>query len=107
MPIRQYSRTAVFTIWAAAAVPMGLLAWVVTPAIAGADQRRLALTLVSALTAGLVWQFVLVLALVWWEQRTLRWSALRDALWLRAPSRPRGVPVAAGTPTLVGAAVGA
>ena len=36
------------------------------------------------LTAGLVWQFVLVMALVRREQGSLRLSVLRDALWLRA-----------------------
>ena len=34
-------------------------------------------------------QFVLVVALVWFEQRSLRWSTLRDALWLRSPQSPK------------------
>ena len=41
------------------------------------------------LTAGLVWQFVLVMGLVGREQGTLRWSVLKEALWLRAPVSPR------------------
>src|SRR5204862_446798 len=41
------------------------------------------------LTVGLVWQFVLVATLVWREQRTFRWSILREALWLRSPRSPR------------------
>jgi len=32
---------------------------------------------------------VLVVALVGYEQRTLRWSVVRDALWLRSPRSPR------------------
>ena len=78
-------------VWAAAAVPMGLLAWVVAPLIA--DQMSGPGTLIRALfitlTAGLVWQFVLVMALVRREQGSLRPSVLRDALWLRAPRAPR------------------
>jgi membrane protease YdiL (CAAX protease family) len=41
------------------------------------------------LTAGLVWQFVLVVVLVRREQGSLRWPVVRDALWLRAPQSPR------------------
>ena len=37
------------------------------------------------MTAGLIWQFVLVVGLVGYEQRSLRWSRLREALWLRSP----------------------
>src|SRR4029453_15490604 len=37
----------------------------------------------------LIWQFVLVMALVRHEQRSLRWSTLREALWLRSPRSPR------------------
>ena len=45
--------------------------------------------LVLTLTAGLVWQFVLVAVLVAREQRTLRWATVRDALWLRSPRSAR------------------
>ena len=41
------------------------------------------------LTVGLVWQFLLVIGLVWQEQRSLRWSVLREALWLRSPRSPK------------------
>ena len=78
-------------VWAAAAVPMGLLAWVVAPLLADqlSGPGSLSRALIYALTAGLVWQFVLVLGLVAREQRSLRWSVLCDALWLRAPRAPR------------------
>jgi membrane protease YdiL (CAAX protease family) len=78
-------------VWAAAALPMGLLAWLVAPRLAehlsgsGALPRAVIITL----AAGLAWQFVLVLTLVAREQGTLRWRVLRDALWLRAPRSPR------------------
>jgi uncharacterized protein len=81
----------IIAIWAAAALPMGVLAWVVAPVLA--DQLSGASSLVRALfitlTAGLAWQFALVLILVKREQGTLRLSVLRDALWLRAPRSPR------------------
>jgi membrane protease YdiL (CAAX protease family) len=81
----------IIAVWAAAALPMGLLAWVVAPLVA--DQMSGADTLIRALlitlTAGLVWQFVLVMALVRREQGSLRPSVLRDALWLRSPRAPQ------------------
>jgi membrane protease YdiL (CAAX protease family) len=90
--VRQYSRAGVLAVWAAAAVPMGVLAWVVAPAIGGPPSvtRPFVVALLGALTAGLAWQFVLVLGLVWWEQRSLRPSTLRAALWLGAPSDATG-----------------
>ncbi|HEX6326942.1 MAG TPA: type II CAAX endopeptidase family protein [Jiangellaceae bacterium] len=91
--IPQYRRRAIFAIWAAAALPMGVLAWLVAPAladrIAGEGNVPIAKALLACLAIGLVWQFVLVLALVWREQGTLRWPVLRDALWLHSPRSPR------------------
>jgi membrane protease YdiL (CAAX protease family) len=49
----------------------------------------MAKALLTVLTAGSIWQFLLVLGLVWLEQRSLRWSTLREALWLRSPRSPR------------------
>ena len=88
--VTQYSRRAIFAIWAAAALPMGALSWIVAPAIAdGGGIESLLRPLIACLTVGLIWQFVLVMALVGYEQRSLRWSRLRDALWLRSPRSPR------------------
>lgn len=89
--IPQYSRTAIVAIWAAAALPIGLLSWVVAPLLAHVmdGPNALVRALLLTLTAGLVWQGLLVLGLVWREQRSLRWSVLREALWLRPPRSPR------------------
>lgn len=78
-------------VWAAAALPMAVLAWVIAPLIADGMTGPAALTraLFITLTGGLVWQFVLVMFLVAREQRTLRPSALKDALWLHRPRNPR------------------
>jgi uncharacterized protein len=94
-PITQYSRPAIVGIWAAAAVPMGVGAWIVAPALGssspgGAITASFARALLGTLAAGLVWQFVLVLILVGIEQRSLRWSRLRPALWLTAPTNAAG-----------------
>jgi uncharacterized protein len=91
--IPQYRRRAIFAAWAAAALPMAALAWLAAPALkhrfAGDGNVPMAKALIVCLTAGLIWQFVLVAVLVWHEQRTLRWSTIREALWLRSPRSPR------------------
>jgi hypothetical protein len=91
--IKQYSLGQIFAVWAAAALPMGILAWIVAPAIkdgfGGTGDVPLIKALLLLLTGGMIWEFVLVMGLVWFEQRSLRWSTLRDALWLRSPQSPR------------------
>lgn len=90
--IPQYSRRAILAVWAAATVPMGVLAWLVAPGIegyfSGPETLPFGKALLLCMTIGLAWQFVLVVALVWREQRSLRWSTVREALWLRAPVSP-------------------
>ena len=87
----QLALRGIIAVWAAAALPMGLLSWVVAPRVADqlSGPGALSRALIVTLAAGLVWQFVLVMVLVRREQGTLRWSVLRDALWLRAPRAPR------------------
>jgi hypothetical protein len=60
--VRQFSLAQILAVWAAAAVPMGVLAWIVAPWLRdqlGGDEP-LAQALLICITAGLVWQFVLV-----------------------------------------------
>jgi uncharacterized protein len=70
---------------------MGVLAWIVAPWLRdqlGGDEP-LAQALLICITAGLVWQFVLVLILTRRELGGLKWPRVCDALWLRAPRDPR------------------
>jgi CAAX protease family protein len=70
---------------------MGVLAWIVAPwlrdQLGGRDPFAEALLI--SLTAGLIWQFFLVLILVRRELGGLQWSRVRDALWLRPPQDPK------------------
>ena len=83
----------ILAVWAAAALPMAALAWLVAPVLAdrfaGTGIVPMFKALIICLTVGLVWQFVLVAILVGREQRTLRWSTVRETLWLRSPRGPR------------------
>jgi hypothetical protein len=71
--------------------PDGVLAWVIAPLLGLllAGDEPFAQALVLCITAGLIWQFVLTLILTRREQGTLRWSRVRDALWLLSPRDPR------------------
>ena len=89
----QWSLRRILGTWAAAALPMATLSWVIAPWLVGVGifegptaQFRV---LTLCLTAGLVWQFAMVVILLRREQGSLRWSMIKDALWLRAPRSPR------------------
>lgn len=73
--VRQYSLGQIVAVWAAATLPMGVLAWIVAPALednlTGAGNVPMAKALLLVLTAGLIWQGVMVAGLVWLEQRSL------------------------------------
>ena len=86
---QQLSRGGIVRVWAAAAGPMAVLSWLVAPLLATRLTGPAAWpqALLLCLTAGLVWQGVLVLVLVRRELGSLRWSAVQDALWLHRPRR--------------------
>jgi membrane protease YdiL (CAAX protease family) len=88
--LRQYGLARIVGTWAAAALPMATLAWVIAPRLGHVlgGPTGLPRALILALLAGLIWQFLLVLVLVRREQGSLRWSVVKDALWLRPPRRP-------------------
>jgi hypothetical protein len=71
--IPQYSLSKILAVWAAAAVPMAILSWVVTPALAH-DPRTPGFERLAILTVGLVWQFILVTILLHQDTGNLRWS---------------------------------
>jgi uncharacterized protein len=89
--VRQYSLREILVVWAAAAIPMGVLAWIVAPWLSDrlGGEEPLFKALLILLTAGLVWQFVLVLILLRRELGSLEWPQVRDALWLRPPRDPK------------------
>lgn len=93
-PLPQYSLRKILLVWAAAALPMGLLGWVVAPALAHNAQNPVVERL-AVLTVGLGWQFILVMLLLYQEAGNLHWSTIRQRLWLQTPrsvrtGQPRG-----------------
>lgn len=87
-PILQYSLGKILLIWAAAAIPMGVLGWLVAPALAiGSDKPGI--VRIAVLTVGLVWQFLLVMILLYRESGSFAWSSVRERLWLVTPRSPQ------------------
>jgi hypothetical protein len=86
--IPQYSLRKILLVWAAAAIPMAMLGWLVAPALARRSDHPVFVRL-AVLTVGLIWQFVLVMLLLYHETRTWQWSVLKRRLWLTAPRSPQ------------------
>lgn len=87
LTIPQYGLVKVLGTWAGAAIPMGILGWLVAPMLA-AESDKPGLERLAVLTVGLVWQFVLVLVLIYREAGNLRWDTLKERLWLNVPRSP-------------------
>ena len=92
----QYSLVQILGIWALAAVPMGILGWVIAPALSSdSDPLAAANTRIWALTVGLIWQFVLAMIIVRHEEGDLHWETIRRRLRLNTPrNRRSGTPQA-------------
>jgi CAAX protease family protein len=85
----QYTLWQILGIWALVALPMALLAWVVAPAIIPYSPFHPGITFWLLMIAGMGWQFVVSLVIIYRELGTLRWSAIRQRCWLQTPRDPR------------------
>ena len=88
----QYSLVKILGIWALAAVPMGILSWIVFPALAPdseSDPLGAGVTRIALLTIGLIWLFVLSLLIVRQEEGDLRWGTIKRRLRLNPPRDPK------------------
>ncbi len=87
----RYGLLRIVGIWAAAALPMGILGWIIAPALAP-DIQSNPVGAVAArygtLTVGLIWLFILSLILVYREEGDVRWTTLRRRLRLNTPRDP-------------------
>src|SRR5215218_3741544 len=89
---KQYSLAKILGIWALAAVPMGILSWVVFPAVSpdvGSDPLGAGVTRIVLLTVGLIWLFVLSMIIVRREEGDLRWVTVKRRLRLNTPRDPK------------------
>jgi CAAX protease family protein len=88
----QYSLARILGIWALAAIPMGILSWIVFPALSpdfGSDPLGAGVTRIVLLTVGLIWLFVLSMIIVRQEEGDLRWATVKRRLRLNTPRDPK------------------
>jgi hypothetical protein len=88
----QYSLGKILGIWALAAIPMGILSWIVFPAVSpdfNSDPLSAGVKRIALLTSGLIWLFVLSMIIVRQEEGNLRWETIKRRLWLNAPRDPK------------------
>ena len=88
----QYSLPKILGIWALAAIPMGILSWIVFPALSpdfNSDPLGAGVTRFVLLTIGLIWLFVLSMIIVRQEEGDLRWATVKRRLRLNAPRDPK------------------
>jgi membrane protease YdiL (CAAX protease family) len=88
----QYTLWQVLGIWALATIPMGLLSWIVYPAVEhdfAPDLLGSAFVRMVLITIGLAWLCVLSLVIVRREEGELRWATVKRRLHLNAPQNPK------------------
>jgi membrane protease YdiL (CAAX protease family) len=82
----QYTLWQTLGIWLAAGAPMWVLGWVAYPAMSvGLTEVDAALLRVKLMTAGLIWQFVLSMLILYREEGNVRWSTVSRRFWLNHP----------------------
>lgn len=88
----QYSLAKILGIWALAAIPMGILSWIVFPALSPdfeSDPLGASVTRFGLLILGLIWLFVLSMIVVRREEGDLRWATIKRRLRLNTPRDPK------------------
>jgi uncharacterized protein len=77
--------TKILAIWASVTIPMGLLAWVVAPAIIPHTSLHPGLVHWMLMVVGMMWQFVVLLAIVRPELDGLHWPSIKKRIVMASP----------------------
>jgi len=85
----QYSLWKILSIWAGAALPMGLVYWVVVPSLSQQLTFEPGFMYLVLITLGLVWQGILAYIILKREVKPFTWENLKNRLWLYTPSHPK------------------
>jgi uncharacterized protein len=88
----QDSLDRILGIWALAALPMGILSWIVFPTVSpdyNSDPLGAGVTRILLLLIGLIWLFVLSMIIVRQEEGDLRWATIKRRLRLNTPRDPK------------------
>jgi membrane protease YdiL (CAAX protease family) len=88
----QYSLLKILGLWAATALPLAFMGWVVFPAVApewDVDPMGVGYARMATIAVALAWEFVLALIIVRREEGDLHWSTIQRRLRLNAPRDPK------------------
>jgi len=88
-PDKQYSLKKILFIWIASALPMAILAFVITPALIPLIDLPPLIIYWFAINIGLIWQFVLSIIILKKDGFTISWSSVKERLWFQKPQDPR------------------
>ena len=108
---KQYSLKKILAIWASVTAPMAVLAFVVAPAIIPRTSLHPGLVHWMCIVVGLIWQFVVSLAVLRHELGGLHWPTIQKRIWLNLPrdrqtGKPRKVLFLWAVPAIAANALG-
>ena len=84
----QYNILQILGIWAGAALPVGLIYWVIMPLLLSRGEDN-PFTYLFLIVAAMIWQGVLAYLLLRREVKPFTWDGVKKRLWLSTPSNPR------------------
>ena len=87
-PMEQYTLWQILGIWAVVSLPMAVMIWVVLPLIIPYVPLNPGIVYWLLIIAGMFWEFLVSLVIIYRELGTLRWSAVRRRIWLQTPRDP-------------------
>ncbi len=82
---KQYSLKKILTIWAAVAIPMPILAFIVAPALYPYFNIHNGIIFWICMIVGMAWQTVVSIYVLYNELGTLQWSLVKERIWLNKP----------------------
>lgn len=85
---KQYSLKKILLIWILSALPMAVLAFVITPALIPLFDLPPLIIYWLAINLGLIWQFVLSIIILKKDGYKISWSSIKDRLWFQTPQDP-------------------
>ena len=86
---KQYSLKKILLVWISSALPMAILAFVITPALIPLFHLPPLIIYWFAINLGLVWQFVLSIIILKKDGYTINWFSIKKRLCFQKPRDPK------------------
>lgn len=86
---KQYSLEKILLIWISSALPMAILAFVITPALIPLFDLPPLIIYWFAINLGLIWQFILSIIILKNDGYKISWSSIKKRLWFQTPQVPK------------------